>query len=214
MPLFAVKRGMGELILISDRIADRSRRSHGAAAFFFALGCPISYVASERMERALGEIEWVPVCGLPDPDRASGPDRERRALEALAAAEREAEALRLPLVRPEDLLADTRALTRAAMYAAEYGVGARFALVAARLIFCGGAPADDPDVIAETAEVVGLPIDEALWAADDCRRDVSLEATARGLDSRGLRGTPALRIGTRWFEGLGAIPGTSTYTAA
>jgi 2-hydroxychromene-2-carboxylate isomerase len=214
MPLIAVKRGMGELILISDRIADRSRPSCGPAAFFFAPGCPISYLASERIERALGEIEWTPVLALPGSDAASGPQDELRALEALAAAEREAQALRLPLVRPENLLADTRSLTRAAVYAGEYGVGARFALVAARLIFCGGAAADDPDVIAETAEVVGLPIDEALWAADDARRDLSLEATARGLHSRGVRATPALRIGTRWFDGLAAIPGTSTYTAA
>lgn len=205
---------MGELILIADRVADRSRPARGPAAFFFALGCPISYLASERVERALGEIEWIPVCRPAEPEPATGADAELRRLESLAAAERQAQALRLPLVTPENPLADPRALTRAAAFACEYGVGPQFALVVSRLIFCGGAEADDPDVIAEAADVVGLPVDEALWAAEDARRDVPLEATAAGLRSQGVRSTPALRIGARWFEGLAAIPGASTSTAA
>ena len=55
--------GVGDIIFLSERMADRSRPSPDAARFFFALDCPLSYLTAERVERALGEVEWVPVLG-------------------------------------------------------------------------------------------------------------------------------------------------------
>ncbi len=52
---------MGEFDDLSQVIEDRSQPARGPAAFFFALDCPLCYLAAERVERALGEIDWVPV---------------------------------------------------------------------------------------------------------------------------------------------------------
>jgi 2-hydroxychromene-2-carboxylate isomerase len=174
----------------------------GAVAFFFAPGCPISYLVAERAERALGEVEWVPILPLNATDGA-----------LLAAAQTEARRLRLPLELPDDPACDARPLTRAACLAAELGLGSEFGLAAARLIFCGGYAADDRRVIAEAAEVAGLSVDEALQAAGDPRHDAVLQATGRGLTGRGLRYSPVVRIGRRWFEGLQALPGAAILAA-
>jgi len=201
---------MGDLIQLSERLADRSRPSRGPAAFFFAVGCPISYLAAETIERALGEVEWVPVPCLP---LQGSPDQRRRHAERrLLAAEHAARELRLPLVSPEDLAADPRPVARAALFAADNGVGARFALAATRLIFCGGFDADDTTVIVEAASAAGLSVQATLEAAWDFLHDEPLDATARGLVARGVSSTPAIRVGGRWFEGLDAVPGASRYT--
>ena len=60
----------------------------------------------------------------------------------------------------------TRAL-RAAARASELGAGARFALAATRLHFCGGFDLDDPETLAEAAAAAGVPLDECLAAAGD-----------------------------------------------
>lgn len=171
-------------------------------AFFFAPGCPISYLVAERAERALGEVEWVPILPLNVTDEP-----------LLAAAQAEARRLRLPLEAPDDPGCDARPLTRAACLAAELGMGSSFGLAAARLIFCGGYAADDRRVIAEAAEVTGVPVAEALHAASDSRHDVTLQATGRGLTGRSLRYSPVVRIGRRWFEGLQALPGAALLAA-
>ena len=55
--------------------------------------CPFSYLAAERVERALGDVDWVP-CSLPAARRQLAPD-------LIARAERQAFALQLPLVWPD-----------------------------------------------------------------------------------------------------------------
>jgi 2-hydroxychromene-2-carboxylate isomerase len=185
---------MGDLISLFAHIPGRSHPVPEPVAFLFSPSCPISYLAAERAERALGEVDWVPVLPLTPPDAA-----------LLGAARREAHALRLPLELPENPLADSRPLTRVACLAAEYGVCAQFGLVACRLIFCGGYEIDDPQVISEAGEVAGIPAGEALQIAGDTRYDPALDTTTAGLRRRGLRQTPVVRIGHRWFEGLQAL---------
>lgn len=194
----AVKADMGDLISLSAHIPARSQLGPEPVAFLFSPGCPISYLVAERAERALGEVDWVPVLPLTPPDPA-----------LLAAAGREASALRLPLELPEEPLADFRPLIRVACLAAEYDACARFGLVASRLIFCGGYELDDEQVITEAAELAGIPADEALRASRDTRYDPALQATTAGLRRRGLRQTPVVRIGHRWFEGLQALSGAA-----
>jgi len=205
---------MGELIVLSKVLEDRSRPVHGPAAFFFALDCPLCYLAAERVERALGEIDWVPVltshsdAGL----LATDSERVRGAREVLALAEQEARPLRLPLVEPHNYPFDARPVSRAAAHAAELGVGAKFALAALRLAFCGGYDPSSSEAIGEAAEAAGLRIGESLNATGEPRYDARLEATSRGLASRGVS-APAIRIGRRWFQGVDAVTGASTSRA-
>src|SRR5512142_2425360 len=90
-PVFArpvVMEGMGQLIVLAERLADRSRPAPGqTAAFFFDLGCPFSYLAAERVERVLGDVEWIPTAStlLGGQGWAQSPavrrEAERRAVE-------------------------------------------------------------------------------------------------------------------------------------
>ena len=189
---------MGVVIELKDQLADRSRvRGGSGAAFFYDLACPFSYLVAERVERLLGEVEWIPAPAV----GLDGGARWARFEAALALAEREARAVRLPLVWPEQFPANTRHALRAAAYAAENGAGPRFALAAMRLAFCGGFDLEDPEILGVAAGAAGLSLDGCLAAAREPSRDVSLWATARGLHSRGVRRLPVLRLGRRWLEG-------------
>lgn len=193
---------MGEVIELKDQLADRSRpTSSYPGAFFYDVGCPFSYLAAERIERTLGEIDWVPVRAAALDDAA----RWTRFEATRVLAERQARLVRLPLVWPERFPADRPTALRVATYAAEHGASARFALAATRLVFCGGFDLEDPEIIAVAAAVSGIPLEGCLAAADDDRRDDQLRATAGGLRTRGVRRLPAIRVGRRWFEGTRAL---------
>jgi 2-hydroxychromene-2-carboxylate isomerase len=192
---------MGELIVLAERLADRSRPLRSEQpAFFFDLSCPFSYLAAERVERVLGDVEWIPTAStlLDGQEWAQSPSVRRE-------AERLAASLRLPLVWPDGFPASAGTALRAASYAAEVGAGARFVLAASRLAFCGGFDVSDPEILAEAAAAAGIPLDEALAAAGDPSRDGMLHATARGLLARGVRHLPAIRLGRRWFSGERAV---------
>jgi 2-hydroxychromene-2-carboxylate isomerase len=119
---------MGDLIVLADRFADRSRPIASApVAFFFDLACPFSYLAAERVERLLGSIEWIPSAPLTQPS-----------WRAREAAEREARAMRVPLVWPDNWPSAFPRALRAAAYAADLGRPGAFALAASRLANCGG----------------------------------------------------------------------------
>jgi 2-hydroxychromene-2-carboxylate isomerase len=197
---------VGDLIVLSEVLEDRSKPVHGPAAFYFALDCPLSYLAAERVERALGEIDWVPVltCGCDVASPTAEAERGRGARERMSIAEQEARTLNLPLVEPQRYPFNARPISRAAAHAAERGVGARFALAAMRLAFCGGFDLSDPGVIGEAADVADLSASEVLVAAGAHRYDARLDATSRGLASRGVS-APAIRIGKRWCHGVDVV---------
>jgi 2-hydroxychromene-2-carboxylate isomerase len=187
---------MGELIVLAERLADRSRprgADKAAPAFFFDLACPFSYLAAERVERLLGGVEWIPAAGRPVARCDLSSFRSR--------AESRAAELRLPLVWPDPFPVSVPGALRAAARAGELGAGPRFALAAARLAFCGGFDLEDPEVLAEAAAAAGLTLDQCLAAAGDQALDRSLEATARGLRAQGVRRLPAVRVGGRLFDG-------------
>lgn len=192
---------MGELIDLAQRRADRSRvRGTGVPSFFFNLACPFSYLAAERVERVLGDVEWVPVAL----DAASHPNRSQLAA-TRAHAESCAVALRLPLVWPETFPGSTPRALRAACFAAERGAGARFALAAGRLAFCGGFDLQDPEILAEAAAASGIGLTECMAAAGETERDEALKATGIGLASRGVSSLPAIRVAKSLFAGDGAL---------
>jgi 2-hydroxychromene-2-carboxylate isomerase len=209
---------MGDLIQLSERIADRSRPTGELARFFFALDDPLSYLAAERVERALGPIEWVPVLG-PLSERAGGGSADDRALLAqqrMLLAEREAASLQLPLVEPHRFPMDTRTASRAATFAADTdaGSGAVFSMALMRLAFCGGFDIGSMPVIEEAAAVAGLNTRDAVRAARDRRIDLRLDATSRGLGLRGVKSSPAISVGTHWFEGPNVVIAALAFSAA
>ena len=186
---------MGELIVLADRFADRSRPiASTPVAFFFDLACPFSYLAAERVERLLGDVEWIPSAPLAAPGWGM---RE--------VAERDARALRVPLVWPDNWPGTFPRALRAAAYAADLGRGPAFALAASRLAFCGGFDLDDPEIIAEAAAAAGLSPEDCLMAAQDAAWDSAPRATAEGLRRRGVNVLPALRVGTVWRSGPQAL---------
>ncbi len=189
---------MGVVIELKDQLADRSRPRGGAGpAFFYDLACPFSYLVAERVERVMGEVEWIPAPAV----GLDGGALWTRFEAMRGLAEREARAVRLPLVWPDQFPANPRHALRAATYAAENGAGASFALAAMRLAFCGGFDLEDSEILGEAAAAAGLSVDGCLSAARDSTRDLPLWATARGLHKRGVRRLPALRLGRRWLEG-------------
>ena len=198
------------MICLSERIAEREsareRSARGAAAFFFAMDCPLSYLVAERVERDLGEIAWVPILA---------PRDTRWARERLFQAKAVAGQKRLPLLEPENYPFDARPVSRAALYASKQdGCGGAFALGAMRLAFAGGFDLSEPDLIAEAAAAAGVSVDGALEAAQDASLDHALATTASGLRSRGIVEPPVIRIVSGWFSGFDALGGSSAFAAA
>ncbi len=199
---------MGMLIDLTERLADRARVDEHSrvvaqdtgVAFYFDLACPFSYLAAERVERALSHVEWVPTAPLAGQAAA---DQSAVAAERTE-AERQAFALRLPLVWPEAPLHFPRAL-RAAAYAAEIGRSGSFALAASRLAFCGGFDLEDPEILAEAASAAGIAPADCLEAAGDAAWDEELQATAEALQAWGVTELPAVSVGPHWRYGKRAL---------
>ncbi len=206
---------MGDLVSLSNWKADRSRPRRDGARFFFALDCPLSYLAAERVERTLGTIEWVPVIGpLSDVEAGSttSSDCAQGARERMHMAEREAELLQIPIVRPHRLPMDSRRAARATLFASDAGAGPGFALAVARLAFCGGFDVASETVIEEAAAGAGLDPHEALAAAHDQSFDLRLDATSRGLRARGIPSPPAINLGRSWFAGPDAVRAAASFS--
>lgn len=201
---------MGQVIYLNERRTERSR-SHVVTQplFFFDVSCPLSYLTAERIERKLGEVEWVPVDGASlraattASRQVSAEPRDSDAeLHGLRTrADSCARALRLPLVWPDRFPGAARCAQRASTFACEIGAGAAFALAASRLAFCGGFDLEDPETLAEAAAAAGVPLEECLSAAGESWRDEELETNAELLRAHGISELPAIRIGDEWFEG-------------
>jgi 2-hydroxychromene-2-carboxylate isomerase len=202
---------MGDLIVLEDRLAERAGRQQLLPddAFFFDLSCPFSYLAAEQIERALGQVEWIPVAGS-----ALCHDAAWQPEVAWLDAEPCAAELRVPLVWPEGFPEDASRALRVASYAEEIGCGATFALAASRLAFCGGYELEDPAVLREAAAAADIPLKEALAAACERARDRSLNAAARALRAHGVSSLPAIRVAGQWFEGQHAVDHASAMVRA
>jgi 2-hydroxychromene-2-carboxylate isomerase len=192
---------MGQVIYLDERRSERSRAAPTAPPlFFFDVSCPLSYLTAERIERTLGEVEWVPVDGAALREQAK-PLHHAEMHGLRSRADARARALRLPLVWPDRFPQAARCAQRAASFACETGAGAAFALAATRLAFCGGFDLEDPETLAEAAAAAGVPLDECLSAAGETWRDEEIEANADLLRSQGISELPTIRIGDQWFEG-------------
>lgn len=166
------------------------------ATFYFDLAAPGAYLVAERVERCFDDVQWqAAVPWRPAPLLGEALAR------TIAAAERQAVELRMPLVWPERFPAPVPAAMRVATYATAEGRGGAFAIAAGRLAFCGGFDVEDPHIIAEAAAAAGLDIDEAARAARETRRDDLVAAAGRALWAEGCRALPALRTDGRLYGG-------------
>jgi 2-hydroxychromene-2-carboxylate isomerase len=207
---------MGQVIYLDERRGERSRTaSMTQPLFFFDVSCPLSYLTAERIERKLGEVEWVPVDGasLGAVGGQAPPVRQADDHVLRGRADSCARALRLPLVWPDRFPGAARCAQRASAFACEVGAGAAFALAASRLAFCGGFDLEDPETLAEAAAAAGVPLEECLSAAGETWRDEELEANADLLRGHGITELPAIRIGDQWFEGEAGLLAAGALTA-
>jgi 2-hydroxychromene-2-carboxylate isomerase len=205
---------MGELIVLDSHRRRRwvgagnrpsTRRQPRSSApsagdtpkFYFDLACPFSYLAAERVERLLPGVQFIPVAA-----GAVGGSWESANLHVLRErASRLATALRLPLQWPDRFGRPCPRALRAASYAAEAGAGARFALAATRLAFCGGFDLEESSVIVEAALAACLEPQACLYAARDPRRDEALQDNALALIGCGVNQLPAVLTSHGRFAG-------------
>ena len=199
---------MGHVIYLDERRAGRSKKLPDTRpAFFFDVTSPLSYLMAERVERKLGDVDWVAADGMRLRDMWSRTGADAPSLVATESrplrsrAEARARALRLPLVWPDRFPGASPCAQRACAFACELGAGGAFALAASRLAFCGGFDLEDPETLAEAAAAAGVPLEECLAAAGETWRDEELEATARHLHAHGVTELPAIRIRGRWIQG-------------
>ena len=200
---------MGEVIRLDDRRARRQLQELSAGEvesgvrgeFFFDLASPFTYLAAERVDRAFDAVTWTPACARTLRCRTL-PSDDRDAESIMELAEARATALRLPLAWPERWPVAAPAAMRVAHHAAQEGRGGAFVLAATRLAFAGGFDLDDVEILTEAAAAAGLPLDAALRAAREARRDGAIEAAARRLLGAGADRLPALVLerGVFWGE--------------
>ena len=213
---------MGHVIYLDERRRERHLSDVVTQPlFFFDVSCPLSYLTAERIERKLGEVEWVPVDGASlrgAPAATEVPadawHADPRWLGVRSRADSCARALRLPLVWPDRFPGGARCAQRASAFACEIGAGAAFALAATRLAFCGGFDLDDPETLAEAAAAAGVPLEECLSAAGESWRDEELETNAALLRAHGISELPAIRIADQWFEGEAGLRAAGALIAA
>jgi 2-hydroxychromene-2-carboxylate isomerase len=191
---------MGEVIPLAEHrgtrfTAERPPPRGARPVFYFYLGCPFSYLALERVDRLLAGVGWCPTLASELHGGARWTEEGVTGHAVRLTAERRAHELGLPLVWPAGNGRCMRRPMRAALYAAERGRGAQFALAAGRLAFCGGFDLNDPEVLAEAIAAACISLNGGLRAADDARRDRALEEAARRLSAAGGTRLPAIRIG-------------------
>jgi 2-hydroxychromene-2-carboxylate isomerase len=189
---------MGDVI---DLQLQRTRRAQSAPVepvYYFDVTCPMSYLATERVERSLGQIEWVAVDG--SAMRVDVPDVDPATIRARA--EMQARALRMPMVWPDQFADGGARARRVAAFACELGAGPAFGLAAGRLAYCGGFDIDDPETLAEAAAAAGVPLAACLEAAGESWRDDELRELGRILWAQGLTEPPAIAVGEHWFGGI------------
>ena len=195
---------MGEVIRLDDRRGRHRPESASEgvvrAEFLFDLASPFTYLAAERVDRAFDEVTWTPACARTLRCAAMGESGDLDAVIELA--EERAAALRLPLEWPERWPSPVPAAMRVAHYAAQQHRGGAFVLAATRLAFAGGFDLEDLEILTEAAAAAGLPLDGALRAAREERRDGAAEAAARRLLGAGADRLPALSVarGVFWGE--------------
>jgi 2-hydroxychromene-2-carboxylate isomerase len=173
--------------------------------FYFDLGSPYAYLASERVHTVLPEPPvWQPILlggvfkALGRGSWAEGPGRAG----GMAEVERRAREHGLPALRwPDPWPGDTLFAMRAATYAAQIGRAAAFALAAFRQAFAAGRDLTNPDNVLLAGAACELHPRALLAAASS--RPVK-EALRRATDEAiqlGVVGVPTIAVEGELFWG-------------
>lgn len=188
------------------------------ASFYFDLSSPLAYFAAERVLSTMPvATEWHPVlaCELPGSESfaafpCSAEERIFREETERRAAELDLQALRWPAPFPFD----SAFAMRAATYAKSIGRAVPFAQAAFRQAFAGGRALEQTDhvlIAAAACEMHPSAILKGAALNSVAKQLAKSTATAAEL---GVRDVPAIRVGTRVFEGERALEEAATFAGA
>lgn len=174
-------------------------------AFYFDFASPESYLALERIAKALAALapELVPVrADLLDPLPAPDADARKLHVEGLAASSDGVLPLRWPAGFPD---LETSDAVQVATYAKSIGKVAVFSLSLFRQIYAAGQdPADRTTLYlaAAASEIHPRAVDQSLQRSSVAEHAAAATEAAREL---GVTSVPALRIGSRLLVGPALI---------
>ena len=175
--------------------------------FYFDLGSPFAYLASERLHTLLPEpVQWQPVL-LGGLFRLTGRsswalgDYQRRQA-GMADIERRALAYGMPPMRwPDPWPADYLTAMRATTYAFSVGRGRDFTMRAYRDAFQRGSELSVAENVLQSAARAGLDPDAVRAGASDPEIKQALRDATDAAYDRGVFGVPTIAIGDELFWG-------------
>lgn len=175
--------------------------------FYFDLGSPFAYLASERLHTLLPEpVQWQPVL-LGGLFRLTGRsswalgDYQRRQA-GMADIERRALAYGMPPMRwPDPWPADYLTAMRATTYAFSVGRGRDFTMRAYRDAFQRGSELSVAENVLQSAAGAGLDPDAVRAGASDPEIKQALRDATDAAYDRGVFGVPTIAIGDELFWG-------------
>jgi 2-hydroxychromene-2-carboxylate isomerase len=187
------------------------------AAFYFDLASPLAYLAAEQVLQALPTpAQWQPVLALalgagnPRPAPTHQTEREISGPELeLQARELGLQELRWPSRFPFD----SEPAMRVATYAKSIGRTVPFAQAAFRQAFAGGHSLEDFDFVLLAAAACEMHPRAVLQCVERASVREELAANTALAASAGVTGVPAIRVGTRVFQGSGALRDATAHIA-
>ncbi len=192
---------------MTGSLANVKGESPGSVTFYFDLGSPYAYLASERLSEVIpGPVRWQPVLlgGLFKSNGRSSwarGDGDSRAA-GIAEIERRALGYGLPPVRwPDPWPDDYLFAMRVATFAFAAGHGREFTTCAFRDAFQRGRQLSIPGPVLDAAEQAGLDRAEAQAAAGDPAVKQALRDATDAAHRRGVFGVPTVAAGEELFWG-------------
>lgn len=179
------------------------------ATFYFDLGSPYSYLASERISGLFGEAgleqpEWKPVLlgAIHKAANRRSPALEPNADEFRAEIERRAVEYGLqPFRWPQPFPPNTLTAMRAATYAKQIGRTVSFAQAAFRQAFAGGRDLTELDNVIVAAAACEIHPRALTVALERQALKDTLRATTEEAIEAGVIGVPTVAIGDQLFWG-------------
>jgi 2-hydroxychromene-2-carboxylate isomerase len=189
-----------------------------AAAFYFDLASPLSYLAAERVLHLLGgPAEWQPVLARelgPSAQTYSALGEKQRSVLHEQVRRRAGELGLQPLVWPERFPFDSAVAMRAATYAKSIGRTVPFAQAAFRQAFAGGHALDQLDYVLISAAACEMH-PQAVKSGVELRSvHEELARATSAAAAAGVSDVPAVRIQERVWIGERAVEEAAAHMRA